>query len=290
MPLTGFICPDGGEIELDKCYKKCRMALRCATVPTCMAAASQRPWKGKVSTTQALSGTRCEYLKITRDYAVSVSARAFMVFGTSHHIKLEKAGLSGHLMEERLEDEGITGQFDALVEEDGLNTLYDYKTAGSWKICQSLGLSFVEQTTDEVYKSGPKKGQTKTKKVLVQGEPNLGDWLWQLNHYRLLLKAASFKVDRMFIQALVRDGGTYLAKQRGLDRNIYLIPIPFVDDDLVQLKFQTKKLALLKALEEGKEPPPCTDEETWNGRKCAEFCEVWESCSVGVAAHQKEEE
>lgn len=105
-------------------------------------------------------------------------------------------------------------------------------------------------------------------------------------HYRILLEAAGHPVQQMFVEAIVRDGGTYMAKGRGIERNGYLIPVKRLPDEEVQEYIQAKASALLQALETGTIPPACTTEETWEGRKCADYCRVAEFCDVGRAAKQ----
>ena len=189
-----------------------------------------------------------------------------------------------HLMEERLEEDGISGMFDLYGEEDGVRTLFDYKVSGSYKVAKAIGLKEIEEEVPgEVFRSGPRKGKPRTVKRIVQGEPDLGDWGLQLNHYRQLLESKGFPVDRMVLQAIVRDGGTYLAKKRGLARNIYLIDVPRLEDDAVTAYFAGKRDALKAALETNTIPPPCSEDERWQDRKCAEFCRVAEFCDHGQA-------
>jgi len=90
-------------------------------------------------------------------------------------------------------------------------------------------------------------------------------------------------VDRMVLQAIVRDGGTYLAKKRGLTRNIYLIDVPRLDDNVVTAYFTGKRDALKAALETSVIPSLCSEDERWQDRKCAEFCRVAEFCDHGQA-------
>ena len=186
-------------------------------------------------------------------------------------------------MEERLEEDGISGMFDLYGEEDGVRTLFDYKVSGSYKVAKAIGLKGNRRGGPrEVFRSGPRKGKPRTVKRIVQGEPDLGDWGLQLNHYRQLL-----------VEGIPRgpDGppgdrpgrGTYLAKKRGLTRNIYLIDVPRLEDDAVTAYFAGKRDALKAALETNAIPPPCSEDERWQDRKCAEFCLVADSCDHGQA-------
>ena len=60
--------------------------------------------------------------------------------------------------------------------------------------------------TGEVYKTGARKGQPKTRKEWrMDGVKHLLDWAIQLNYHRMLLEARGFKVDSIKIQALCRD-------------------------------------------------------------------------------------
>ena len=49
------------------------------------------------------------------------------------------------------------------------------------------------------------------------------EWAIQLNYYRLLLEHQGFKVNKMYIQALCRDSNLRIAKERGIDKTVYII-------------------------------------------------------------------
>lgn len=287
MPLTSFVCPDGETVACTECLSKCRMSSRCATVPTLRQIGSNREWKGIPSVTQLLKGTREAYLEIKHDYSASPDSFAFAFLGTRAHGKLDHDE-ANHLLEERLTSDEISGQFDLWDAET--KTLYDYKTSGSYKVAKALGVVKVttEVETGEVYKTGAKKGLPKTRKeyAFEKGEPDMADWIKQLNFYRLLLQGTGFLVDRMAIQAIVRDGGTFTAKSRGIDRNIYVIDVPRLPDAEVNEYFNAKRDALLFCLGAGVMPEACTEEERWDGKKCLDYCHVWHLCDVGIAAHQ----
>lgn len=287
MPMTRFICPDGQETTIKACFESCRMGSRCATLPTLQEIGKTREWKGVPSTTQLLKGTREAYLEIITEFAASPDSFAFALVGSKAHAKLERGDAAGHLLEERLTEDEISGQFDLYDGET--KTLFDYKTSGSYKVAKALGLEKIatEIETGEVYKTGERKGQQKTRKEyrFEKGEPDMADWIMQLNHYRLLLEGAGFPVGRMVIQCVTRDGGTFTAKSRGIDRNIYLIDVPRLPDDEVRSYFESKRDSLLFCLEVREIPAPCTIDENWQGRKCADYCHVWKDCELGRQAH-----
>lgn len=288
MPATMFTCPDGQTVDIDWCINVgCRMGRRCLSKRTLRMIAQQREWTGEPSTTQLLKGTREAFLELTREYSLTPDAELFRVLGSKAHAYLEEF-TDNELTEERLHDEISSGQFDFYDPED--QSLYDTKTWGSFKVARALGYrsESAEVPTGEYYKTGDKKGQPKTKKVtnIVQGEPDMRETELQMNDYRMKLEAIGFPVKQMYVEAIIRDGGTYMAKNRGIERNGELIPVKFLPDEEVRTYFQAKRDALLTALETGEMPPPCTDEERWAdkegpGRKCLGFCRVARFCEYG---------
>jgi hypothetical protein len=277
-----FVCPDGQLCEIVDCLKHCRMQSRCLSLPTLRAIAQQRVWTGKASTTQLIKGTREAYIDIMfDDLEISPDECMFRFLGTKVHLSLEE--LTGDMLaEEKVEDKDLTGIFDLYDHKE--MCLYDYKTSGSYKIAKALGMNEIEvPVPGEVFKSGPRKGQEKTEKKIVQGDPDCRDWELQLNKYRLMLEDAGFPVESIKIEAIVRDGGTYLSKQRGITKNSYIIPIRRLPDDEVRAYFEEKNKALMEALEKKKMPPVCSIEERWGDTKCKGYCVACKHCDYGMS-------
>ena len=268
MGYKYFICPDGQKNEITDCLQSCRMGKRCLSLPTLRAISQQREWTGIPSTTQLLKGTREAWLEIiSDDLPLDPQDRMFSLLGTKVHGALEQH-TDNMLAEERISDEISSGQMDCYDAES--MTLYDYKTAGSYKIMQALGIVMVDVPTGEIYKTGEKKGQPKTRKeAQFTGQPDMTEWELQLNDYRIKLESQGFQVKDMYIEAIVRDGGTIAARSRGIMQNAYLIPIRRMPDKEVKGYFKTKADALKLALETGIMPEPCTDDECWHRRKCS---------------------
>jgi len=292
MPATKFICPDKEEISIGECLYHCRMASRCLTLPTLITiASSERPWEGKTSTTRLLNGTMLEYLKVVSEYAIDPKSRAYSLLGTSHHNQL--AQVEGEWISEvRVSDDagGPSGQPDLLEPDEsnpGSYLLTDYKTFGSYRVMKILGL--VKETKDhptEVYfKSGRwgKAGSPKKLTVFRQDptKVEMENEALQLNHYRLLLQKRGYTISGMQLQITVRDGGLQVARERGVTAPIYLVPIPKLDDDTLEQFFAQKHKALLKAVETNTMPEPCTESESWNHRRCKDYCEVAKFCPQG---------
>jgi len=273
MPPKWIICPKATEpILIDDCINHCND--RCLTLPTIRAITEQREWKGSPSTTQLLNGTIIEFLKITRDYAIDPQNRAFALLGTKHHqILKERADELGLPSEVSL---GVDGHdvFDLLEPENGFWTLTDYKAWGSYRMVRALGMVKEGKGKDVSYHIDPD--------VIDLRETEL-----QLNHYRVMLEQRGMKIGKMQVQVTVRDGGLQIARTRGIDFNMKLIPIKRLDDDEVFNYFKWKEEKLLTALEEYKKnpqylPEPCNDKECWSGNRCRGYCEVSQHCPKGI--------
>jgi hypothetical protein len=141
--------------------------------------------------------------------------------------------------------------------------------------------------TGEVYKTGDKKGRPKTRKEWQEGGvKDRLDWAIQLNDYRMKLEALAFPVRQMAIEALCRDGGTYIAKNRGITFNGALIPINRISDHWIERYMRAKNRALMGALETGQVPPRCSWRETWAGRKCQKYCNVVQECQGNLSDNE----
>jgi hypothetical protein len=283
MPAKWFRCPSGKIIEIEKCLAHCDH--RCLTTRTLRLIADQREWKGIPSTTQLLKGTRETFLEITTDYILDPQSALFRVHGTKGHAVLDKYTGGNELGEERLFDEICSGQFDHY--DPVSKTLTDSKTWGSYKVARALGIRTKKVEVQEVddqgnvilLKSGPRKGQPKTKTVteFIEGAKDRLDTAIQLNDYRMKLEKL-FPVEHMAIEALVRDGGTWIAESRGIKLQGYLIPVNRISDHWVKIYLKAKADALHKALETNVCPKICRMRERWGGKKCESYCNVRIAC------------
>jgi len=284
MGLKGFRCPkaDGCPIKFEECLSKCISpdGLRCCSRPTLQLMSRTRKWNGIPSTTQLLNGTLMEFLKITNDFYESPMNMAFRVQGTKVHSGLEAQDDEMSLQEEQF-NEGISGKPDCLEMENGITTLYDFKTSAAYKVKKALGIKKVEIPTDQVFKSGPRKGQPKMLSEYRKTDSiDMRDWILQVNHYRIMFEKAGFKIDRMIIEAFIKDYN--MAKNTkiiGHDlKPVELIDVPFMPDQEVLDYFNEKSRALLSALELNKTPEICTVDERWEDKRCESYCPVNHFC------------
>lgn len=285
MPATKFVCPDGSQAVIGQCMKKCIHAQRCMFLPTLRAIAKSLDRGLKEPTvTELLCGVRETYLKKTTDYAVRPQDQLYAIHGSAVHTINEGYTDGNMLSEERIYDDITSGKFDLYGQIIDLNdkTLGDYKVTSSYKLMRALGYYKVDVSTGEIYKTGIKKGQVKTKKEWrTDGVRFLLEWAIQLNYYRMLLESKGFKVERMEIQAMCRDYSLRVAAERNIRKPVYVIHINKISDHWIKRYMNAKAKKLNIALEKGIMPELCTVKERWKNRKCMEYCAVAESCTFG---------
>lgn len=304
MPAKFFKCPDGETIEIDQCLqpKGCRMRKpfklpiglsidiqnRCGTLPYLRLVGYDREWRG-VTPSAAGTGPRLLYLRATTDYTIDPNGRTFAAFGTSTHDKLAMHKYTYDVLsEEKLSDKKAHGIADVLEQDDDFHDYYilnDYKTYGSFKVAKLLGLVKTDIPLLDsdgnviLLKSGKNKGQPKTVSE-IKFDPyqaDLKDVGFQLNRYRIFFNQAGFKISHMRLQVIVRDGGTRVAKNRGLERNLYMIDVPMLSDSEV-IKFYDELQAEVDGGFDTGYVRRCNDWEAWDGRRCKGSCEVAEAC------------
>jgi hypothetical protein len=276
MPLKSYVCTDGVRVSVEECLRGCRLPRRCLTLTTLrVIALRERVWDGAVHVTDLLGGVMQTYLKITQGYAIHPQDRAFVLLGSGHHKMLEDGRVGEELIEPKLTytlpgEITLQGSCDVVEHENGEWVLSDFKTWGSYKVAKVLG----------VEKQGGGRGKPPVTFTIKPGLSDMRDEELQVNMYRVMLERAGLEVGRMQIQVTVRDGGIAAAKSRGVDANIYVIPVKKLSDVEVVGYFTAKGAELHQMLRTG-ESYPCTGEERWGGTKCRFYCEVAEFCPMG---------
>ena len=285
MPATKFKCKNGSQISIQQCLSSCPNGQRCMFLPTLRSVAESLDRKlDKPSVTELISGTRETYLKKTQPFAVDPMQQLYAVHGTAVHTIQEGHNEGNIIAEERLADDITSGKFDLYGQIVNLsdNTLGDYKVTSSFKLMKALGYYKVDVPTGEVYKTGLKKGQPKTRKEWrTDGVKYVLEWAIQLNYYRILLEQAGFKVKDMVIQALCRDYSLRMASERNITRPLYLIKINRISDRWIKLYMSAKAKHLQKAVKENHLPARCSARERWHDRKCQSYGDVTEYCPYG---------
>lgn len=287
MPATKFLCPDGKTVAISECLKKCTGKQRCMFLPTLRAVADSADRNiSEPTVTELIAGLRETYLKKTINYAISPESTLYALQGQGIH-GVHEAYTAGEILSEiRIKNATTSGKFDLygqLLDED-TGVLGDLKVTSSFKIMRALGIYKKPVFSGEYYKTGIKKGQPKYRQqVFYDGVKHVIEWAIQLNYYRMLLEQQGFEVHAMFIQALCRDFSLRIASERGINRNIYIIPIRKISDYWLKKYFEYKAEMLKKALKNRQMPPVCSARERWHDRKCMEYCDVRNVCPYGVS-------
>ena len=275
---------------------------RCATLPYLRLVGYDREWKG-VSPSAAGTGPRLLYLKAITDYTIDPNDRTFAAFGTSTHEKLSIHKYTNDVLaEETLTNGKMRGIADVLEIDENNQEFYvlsDYKNYGSYKVGRVLGLVKTEKPLlDEhgatvLLKSGKNKGKPKmTSTIELHPEKaDLREVALQLNRYKNFFEKAGFKISRIQIQAMVRDGNTYIAKSRGIGRNLYIIPVPILPDNEVLGFYDNLQAEVDEAFKTGW-IRQCNKWESWDGRRCKGrrckgYCEVSDACVEMDAGQQR---
>lgn len=292
MPATKFSCPDGQETSISGCLEDgCRCGTRCMFLPTLRAVAKSSDRKiDEPTVTELIAGSRETYLKKTTDYTINPESVLYALQGQGIH-GIHEGFIDGDILSEvRLKDGTTSGKFDLygqLLEED-TGCLGDLKVTSSYKIMRALGYYKKSVPTGEVYKTGSRKGQPKYRQELfTDGVKYVMDWAIQLNYYRILLEQQGFEVNSMYIQAMCRDGSLRIAAERGIDKNIYIIPIKKISDRWLIRYFKHKAKVLKEAMASGTMPKKCSARECWHDRKCLSYCDVADFCDHGKAIKQR---
>jgi len=249
----------------------------------------EREWTGRISPSSAGNGPRLIFLKATKPYSITADGRAFAALGVGVHGKLSYKRYTEYVLAEtKLSDDAITGIADVLEPDEqkpGQYVLQDYKTWGSYKVARALGYQSAKVPVVDpdgnpvLLKTGKNKGQQKyeTQHSVDPKNADLKDTAYQVNRYRILFEHYGYPVSRMQVQAIVRDGGTFVAQQRGIDKNIYIIDIPFIPDAQVLMYYRLLQDEVDAAFKTGK-VRKCDTWESWDGRRCTGFCEVADHC------------
>lgn len=284
MPATRFKCPDGTTIPIKNCLEKCPFNQRCIARPaiTALAKGVGNRKLNQFSVTELLRSTRETYLMKLYNYPVDPFKLVLAAQGTALHnfnevVVKDKSWL---ITEERLYNEIASGQIDSYgyIFNNQELVICDYKLTTTYKIAKAMGIGYNIEKTDEVYKTGPKKGTFKTKKVLSNNKvKSRMDWALQQNFYRMLLEEQGYKVDGMYIQAYARDFSSTTPKY-GIDKPMNIIKLNKISDHWLKIWFKEKQKRITEALEKRKLPPICNAKETWNGLKCEKFCDVADIC------------
>lgn len=284
--MNKFKCPDGETIDCQECLTKCRLGQRCMAKPVLKFSSNTRNYKNRRSwsTTELLAPTCQMFLKAKYGEVIDPFSIVPSALGTAMHAILEGNLPNNFAGEFRLEKDGVTGQMDCVDLQN--KVLYDYKVVGTYKALRMLGYetTWAERTITR----GKRKGETTLEQVWrYTGNADFGEYHYQQNLYRLLLKDIGIDIQKMYLQVFIKEPAGVMAQYKIMDsygqipkgkltKASFLVEIPMVDDDELWTMIQSKREDLSKAIESDIVPEMCS--ETWNGKRCQIYCSVNDVC------------
>lgn len=208
------------------------------------------------SVTELLTPSRQWALKQEHEEELQedVSDRLWSLYGQVAHLIVERANLKD-LAEKRffmeVDEYTLSGQIDSLSIEDGI--LSDFKFTTVWGF--------------------------------MKGAPPKDEWVAQLNMQLELLRQNGLDANELRIVGLLRD---YQISQ--IKKNPKYPKTPVAQHQIemwsreTTLKFIRDRVrSHLNALED---LPKCSASETWQGRRCASYCQVSDLCDQFKKAQQ----
>ena len=261
MPLAGFKCPKGrneGRVPFSFCETDCPE--RCYPLPLLMSFAGDREIIPKMySVTELVKPRQQVYYSRNFDYWVSPESQVWLTFGTGIHKAIEMGydriqNKNNHIIEKRCEVSLQTPMGVAVLRgtPDHVdlteNTLYDYKSSGSFqvkKLWQAVmdGATWLEE-----------------------------DYFIQLNVYRAFFYPT---ISRLRLVCLVKDWTT---RMTGEMNRIEFVEVPVANvEDVKVWAIDRISTFMLDELNPGS-IAKCGPKDTWDGRRCREYCNAADVC------------
>jgi len=265
--MIGFTCPrDGGNYRFDHCIYKCEDT--CEPLPLLLALMSEKKVvPGRYSVTELLNPPQQTFLGRHHPYYSEPESMIAMTFGSAWHGVLE-AGKE-KLRELKMVDRfAIEESFYEKIETpfgtgtlSGRPDLYDRQTKILWDWKSVKGYFL--------------------KKIRSQGWSGT-TYHHQLNTYRVY---HFLEAQHMKLKILVKD---FSEKMKAIDgiRQVETLDVPLINDKLVRQNIEAK-MGLQFQYEVNPElVRPCSGVDTWGGKKCTDYCNVYLSCPQYLAKNK----
>lgn len=200
------------------------------------------------SVTEIVRPLQMIYLQQTNDYEVDAMNNVQAMMGTAFHYYMEsqKTKLKDpddYIMEQRyykkIQGLVISGQADLYRKSN--KVLWDYKTTSMYKVGKALSGNTLE---------------------------NSREWVIQTNCYRYM---SNLECKKIMVLAIIKDFKK--SNNYGLFKPAVVIELPLIKSESVEKWLDNRVKKIKDVLDTGKFPP-CTDEDTWGGRRCKDWCDV----------------
>lgn len=292
--VNGVITREGELLSVEEALNNSFKLGYSASFITAAVNFATRKWNGKAHPTDIVTCPRQAALKYTEDFPIKLEKTVDAMIGTSMH-RFFKGGDHGY-DNVKCENEIMNGEIDLIeIVDNSFSVIYDFKVVKSFPVKKALGIyADYEPLLDEdgnqtYFKSGAKKGQPRTKKVIKQdfSKRDVIPYTRQLNIYRYLLETGTIKHDfleKFPIKALrvsqfLKEAGK-IAAQNGIEHSSYDVPIPIVDDEIMVEFIGERGGGINNFMAGSGDLPPIPDNpnDVWDGRLCRDFCQVADKC------------
>jgi len=202
------------------------------------------------SVTEIVRPLQMIYLQRTNDYEIDALNGIKALMGTAFHAYMETQKVKNpddYVMEKRVFKtiEGITISGQPDLYHKSARTLWDYKTTGMYRANMVL------------------KGDIlKTER----------EWVIQTNCYRYMAELDCNKIKILAVVTDFRKNNNY-----GLDKPVIIIDLPTINNDSME-KWLIKRVKKIKETMDVGKYPECSEEETWGGKRCKDWCDVSSFC------------
>lgn len=269
MPQVGFICPKNKmKVPFSACYD---CADRCMELPILLALMEQREKVDNVfSVTELQKPPRIAAWERLNDYYLDPFSQVFALFGTAFHAVIEKQ--TGKLINLGKYIPSA-GRESYSVEND--NYFEREITVGDEKVVLRGTPDQYEWQSGTLIDHKSLKYYYDVQYMLEKPESwDNNNYRWQLNIYRRL-KFPDCKF--MALSVLVKDWNRRLRDKTGV-APLVRIPVPWIDDDLVDAHIQASLTGILSAVKDISAARDCSEDEMWSGGiRCRESCSVSEA-------------
>lgn len=296
MPLVAFRDNQGRQVRFDKLdasYSPDRWGM---PLPFLKALTRQRRSYSDISITELVGPPQIRLLRERHEYAADPFDLVWSAFGSGLHQFLELRAEARAIAEEK-----FVAEFDVTLPSGSKRHIRLGGTADHYDAERG---TLTNYKTSTVYKA---------KRLHERGSESVPDWVAAENCYAYLFRRYGFSISRIQVCLLLKDWSTRDRKQAteryfctkcngnhmrssgpGLEHaehedssrpnwypptQVYVSELPLWSQQDADTYIRNRlDIHLAAELQPDNRLPECTVEETWNGCRCKDWCEVAELC------------
>jgi hypothetical protein len=150
-----------------------------------------------------------------------------------------------------------------------------YAKEGQWIISGGRDVYYGDTETIEDYKVTKIFAAKMLREELAANGGIDKEWVQQLNLYALLCRRNDRPVRQLQLVLLIKNWSIREAAKTGIERDVLTVPVPPWEPEKAEAFLRTRLRGVEAALAE---LPRCTPQETWQGRRCGQWCLAAQVC------------